>query len=158
MLEQRTLPCSPLTTRNHEVPRGTTRYHEVPRGTTRYHEVPRGDTRCHEISRGTTWHLLPRDKRALPFAFNDRSRLTSHMSVLSFSQFLSHPLVYNWLNSRWYRSFASVRKEPWTSPNRWGYFFLNLWPVLDVFLFPVVFACFFIVHLIKRLWRKTRGW
>lgn len=72
-------------------------------------------------------------------------------------KFLSHPVIYNLLNSRWYRSFASVRREPWTSPSRWGYFFLNLLPVLDVFLFPVVFACFFTVHLIKRLRRKTRG-
>ncbi|KAL9984405.1 hypothetical protein ACROYT_G006693 [Oculina patagonica] len=71
-------------------------------------------------------------------------------------KFLSHPVVYNLLNSRWYRSFTSVRKEPWTSPSRWGYFFLNLWPVLDIFLFPFLFACFFVFHLIKQLWRKTR--
>ena len=127
--------------------------YKEPGGTKGRHKVPRV---------GTTRYLLPWDKRALPFVFNDRSRLTGHMFVLLLLfcrfQFLSHPVVYNLLNSRWYRSFASVRKEPWTSPSRWGYFFLNLWPVLDVFLFPVVFACFFIVHFIKRLWRKTRGW
>ena len=125
-------------------------------GTRRYQGTSQSAT--HEISGvGTTRYLLPWDKRALLFVSNDRSRVTGHMFVLSFSQFLSHPVVYNLLNSRWYRSFASVRKEPWTNPSRWGYFFLNLWPVLDVFLFPVVFACFFIVHFIKRLWRKTRG-
>lgn len=108
--------------------------------------------------RGTSRYLLPWDKRAPLFVFNDRSRLTSHMFVLLFSQFLSHPVIYDLLSLRWYRSFTSVRKEPWTNLSRWGYFFLNLLPVLDVFLFPVVFACFFTVHLIKRLRRKTRGW
>ena len=74
-----------------------------------------------------------------------------------FSQFICHPVVYNLLNSRWYRSFFQVRKESWRTPKRWGYFFLNLWTVFDIAFFPFLFAIFFVVHLVKQALRRKRG-
>ncbi|XP_058950960.2 uncharacterized protein [Pocillopora verrucosa] len=71
-------------------------------------------------------------------------------------KFISHPVVYNLLNTTWYRSFSSTRKISWRSPGRWGYFFLNLWTVFDIVLFPFLFAIFFVVHLIKQVLRKRR--
>ncbi|XP_066027980.1 uncharacterized protein [Pocillopora verrucosa] len=71
-------------------------------------------------------------------------------------KFIFHPVVYNLLNSRWYRSFFHVRKESWRTPKRWGYFFLNLWTVFDIFFFPFLFAIFFVVHLVKRVLRRKR--
>ena len=97
-----------LLTLDHKVPRGTMWRHKVPQHITKYHEL----LVFHEINENSSlfWFQC----------------FILTCFVLSFSQFLSHPVVYNLLNSRWYRSFASVRKEPWTSPSRWGYFFLNL--------------------------------
>ncbi|CAH3122215.1 unnamed protein product [Pocillopora meandrina] len=71
-------------------------------------------------------------------------------------KFISHPVVYNLLNSRWYQSFFHVRKESWRKPQRWGYFFLNLWTVFDIVFFPFLFAIFFVVHLIKQALRRKR--
>ncbi|CAH3162463.1 unnamed protein product [Pocillopora meandrina] len=71
-------------------------------------------------------------------------------------KFIFHPVVYNLLNSRWYRSFFHVRKESWRTPKRWGYFFLNLWTVFDIFFFPFLFAIFFVVHLVKRALSRKR--
>ncbi|RMX45056.1 hypothetical protein pdam_00011500 [Pocillopora damicornis] len=71
-------------------------------------------------------------------------------------KFISHPVVYDLLNTTWYRSFFSTRKKSWRSPGRWGYFFLNLWTVFDFVLFPFLFAIFFVVHLIKRVLRRRR--
>ncbi|CAH3162466.1 unnamed protein product, partial [Pocillopora meandrina] len=71
-------------------------------------------------------------------------------------KFICHPVVYNLLNSRWYRSFFHVRKESWWTPKRWGYFFLNLWTVFDIVFFPFLFAIFFVVHLVKRALRRKR--
>ncbi|XP_066021550.1 uncharacterized protein [Pocillopora verrucosa] len=71
-------------------------------------------------------------------------------------KFISHPVVYNLLNSRWYQSFFHVRKESWRTPQRWGYFFLNLWTVFDIVFFPFLFAIFFVVHSIKQALRRKR--
>ncbi|XP_066021554.1 uncharacterized protein [Pocillopora verrucosa] len=73
-------------------------------------------------------------------------------------KFISHPVVYNLLNSRWYQSFFHVRKESWPrrTPQRWGYFFLNLWTVFDIVFFPFLFAIFFVVHSIKQTLRRKR--
>ncbi|XP_066021565.1 uncharacterized protein [Pocillopora verrucosa] len=71
-------------------------------------------------------------------------------------KFICHPVVYNLLNSRWYRSFFQVRKESWRTPKRWGYFFLNLWTVFDIVFFPFLFAIFFVVHLVKQALRRKR--
>ena len=75
----------------------------------------------------------------------------------TFFQFVSHPVVYNLLNSRWYRSFNAVRKQPWTSLRRWGYMLLSFWTVIDIVVFPFLFAFFYILHFIYLWLRKLRG-
>ncbi|XP_022789480.1 uncharacterized protein LOC111329136 [Stylophora pistillata] len=72
-------------------------------------------------------------------------------------KFISHPVVYDLLNYRWYRSFYSERKKSWQEPRRWGYLFLNLWTVFDIIFFPFLFAVFFVVHFLKKVSRKRRG-
>ncbi|XP_022789486.1 uncharacterized protein LOC111329139 isoform X2 [Stylophora pistillata] len=71
-------------------------------------------------------------------------------------KFISHPVVYNLVKSRWYRTFFSARRESWLKPRRWGYFLLNLWTVFDIVFFPFLFAIFFVMHLIKHVLRKRR--
>lgn len=76
---------------------------------------------------------------------------------LLFCQFVSHPVVFNLMTSKYYRSFTSERKKPWTSLKRWGYLFLNVWTVLDMFFFPLFFALFSVVHFVNKKLRKTTG-
>lgn len=70
-------------------------------------------------------------------------------------KFVSHPVVFNLMTSKYYRSFTSERKKPWTSLKRWGYLFLNVWTVLDMFFFPLFFALFSVVHFVNKKLRKT---
>lgn len=70
-------------------------------------------------------------------------------------KFVSHPVVFNLMTSKYYRSFTSERKKPWTSLKRWGYLFLNVWTVLDMFCFPLFFALFSVVHFVNKKLRKT---
>ncbi|RMX45042.1 hypothetical protein pdam_00011498 [Pocillopora damicornis] len=58
-------------------------------------------------------------------------------------KFLSHPVVYNLLITKWYGSFFEMRKNSW-------------WSLFDIVLFPFLFAIFFVVHLIKQGLRKGR--
>ncbi|KAL9984404.1 hypothetical protein ACROYT_G006692 [Oculina patagonica] len=70
-------------------------------------------------------------------------------------KFISHPVIYNLLESKWYGFFTSMRKGSWTSSSYWKYLFLNFWSVFDYILFPFLLAFFFIIRQIKVRTRKA---
>lgn len=67
-------------------------------------------------------------------------------------KFLSHPVVYNLLEKVWRGRFAGLR-----SKYRWKWTLLKLYSLLDIILFPFVFAFLFVIHSINAWRRKSKG-
>lgn len=67
-------------------------------------------------------------------------------------KFLSHPVVYNLLEKVWRGRFAGLR-----SRYIWKWRLLKLYSLLDIILFPFVFAILFFTHSINTWRRKSKA-
>ena len=77
--------------------------------------------------------------------------------VLYILQFFAHPVLYNLMKKKWWGKFGEMKKYSWLDRRSWTWFFLNLWCLFDLVLFPVLFAVFYIKHRINNVTRVNKG-
>ncbi|XP_078372504.1 uncharacterized protein LOC144656151 isoform X2 [Oculina patagonica] len=70
-------------------------------------------------------------------------------------KFFAHPVMYNLMNNKWWGTFGRMKRSSWLDL-RWKWFLLNLWCLLDIVLFPVLFAVFYIKHRVNKRRRLNR--
>ena len=62
------------------------------------------------------------------------------------SQFFAHPVIFNLMNDKWLGKFGSMKRCSWLSLQGWLWILLHIWCLLDLVMFPFLFALFYIKH------------
>ena len=70
---------------------------------------------------------------------------------------LSHQVIFNLLQLRWYGTFITLRQGKWIHVDYWKWIFSNMWSVIDIILFPLIFTILYIIRVISGAWRKRKG-
>ena len=61
------------------------------------------------------------------------------------------------MNNKWFGEFRTLERSSLLSIQYWKWCFLNIWCLIDVLLFPVLFVLFYIIHICRNKARKKRG-
>lgn len=61
------------------------------------------------------------------------------------------------MNNKWFGEFRTLKRSSSLSIQYWKWCFLNIWCLIDVLLFPVLFVLFYIIHICRNKARKKRG-
>ena len=61
------------------------------------------------------------------------------------------------MNNKWFGEFRTMKRSSLLSIQYWKWCFLNIWCLIDVLLFPVLFVLFYIIHICRNKARKKRG-
>ena len=104
---------------------------------------------CHSLNNTITRSYLWQtsfEHRLLQSSIKDKQCLTF------FIKFLSHPVVYNLLEKVWRGRFAGLRLR-----SKWKWRLLKLYSLLDIVLFPFMFAILFFTHSINTWRRRSKG-
>jgi len=70
---------------------------------------------------------------------------------------LAHPVLHRLMNNKWFGEFRTLKRSSSLSIQYWKWCFLNIWCVIDVLLFPVLFVLFYIIHICRNRARRKRG-
>lgn len=70
---------------------------------------------------------------------------------------MAHPVLYSLMNDKWFGEIGTLRRSSWMSIQYWKWLFLNIWCLVDVVLFPVLFLVSYVIHICKDKARKKKG-
>lgn len=66
-------------------------------------------------------------------------------------------MLHRLINNKWFGEFRTLKRSSWLSIQYWKWCFLNIWCLIDVLLFPVLFVLFYTIHICRDKARKKRG-
>lgn len=86
------------------------------------------------------------EREGLVLNFNYTTFILTYLFLkepLSFLQFFDHPIVIDLMFERWYRDFRGCKRGCWL--------YLNLWCILDIVFFPLMFGLARVLGNVKLL-------